>query len=258
MKKILYFVACCGIVAAVGASCHSKTVAATPGAAAKKSVEYIMNNDYERFVDQISFIEPVAPAYRKATNRTHATALRAIHHPDITRHGGIKEVRVVSEKMSPDNRTCDVRVASHYNDGMVKNVDMHMINDNKVWKVRETPYKEIWRATTTEGDTEVLKVRSGHERDFVKDKEHETGKKQFLKDVQKRDGQVEVVKVMEDGRRHREVIKTLDESNREIDKLKIDTDKVDAKDIDHTNREILKDKEKIDGERARNREVIKK
>jgi hypothetical protein len=149
-------------------------------------------------------------------------------------------------------------MAHHYNDGMVKTVDLLMLNDNNVWKVRETPYKEIWRGTTSNGDTEVVKIRSGHNREFIKDKDKDLGEKEFVKDILKRDGQIEVVKVLVDGRRHREVIKTLDEGNRVIDKLKVDGDKIDVKDIDRRTQEVLKDKEIIDGQVSRHREVIQK
>jgi hypothetical protein len=258
MKKILYFVTACCVVAALGTSCHTKTKAATPGEAAKRYVTDVVNNDYEAFVDQISFLEPVAAESKKTVNKTHATALRTIHHPDMAEHGGSKAVEVVQEKMAPDNKTCDVTIANHYNDGVVKTVDIQMINEDNMWKVRETPRKELWRATTSDGETEVVKVRSGHERDFIKDKVSDTGEKQFIKDINKRDGEVEVIKVLEDGRRHREVIKTLEEGNREIDKLKMEGEKFDVKDLDRRTKEILKEKDIIDGHSTRNKEVIEK
>ena len=209
MKNILYLAALCAVVTVLGSSCRPKVVAATPGIAAKQYVEHIMNDDYEAFVKAISFTEPIPTTNVNAVHKAHAAALRTIHHPDIAQRGGIKEVRLVSEKTSPDNKTCDVVLANHYNDGLVKTVNLHMANDYDVWKVRETPYKEIWRATTSEGDTEVIKVRTGHERDFIKDKNKDTGEKQFIKDINRNDGQVEVVKVLENGQRHREVIRTL-------------------------------------------------
>ena len=208
MKKIL-FLAICAAIAALAASCNPKTVAATPGAAAKQYVEHIMNDDYEAFVQAISFTEPLPQATVKAAQKANASALRTIHHPNVAERGGIKEVRIVSEKPSADNRECEVTVASHYNDGLVKTVNLHMVNDYDVWKVRETPYKEIWRATTSEGDTEVIKVRSGHERDFVKDRNLDTGEKQFVKDINRHNGEIEVIKVLENGQRHREVIHTM-------------------------------------------------
>ncbi len=211
MKKIIYLAFCCLTAAAVVTSCRPKVVAATPGEAAKQYVEHIMNNDYEAFVKAISFTETPPAEMKAEVDKAHATALRAIHHPDVARRGGIREVKLVSEKPSPDNTSCDVVVASHYNDGLVKTVNLHMINEYDMWKVRETPYKEIWRATTSEGNTEVIKVRTGHERDFVKDKSRDTGEKQFIKDINHHNGQVEVIKVLENGQRHREVIRTLDD-----------------------------------------------
>jgi hypothetical protein len=207
MKKLISAIAICALVALAGYSCRPKAVAATPGAAAKRYAEHIMNDDYDAFVKAISFIEPVPAATKTTVDRSHASALRTIHRHDVRERGGIKEIKVISEKSSPDNKSSDVVLAGHYNDGLVKTINMHMINDYDVWKVRETPYKEIWRATTSEGDTEVIKVRSGHERDFVKNKNRDTGEKQFIKDINRANGEVEVIKVLENGQRHREVIR---------------------------------------------------
>ncbi len=211
MKKIILVAIWCLGAAAIVTSCRPKAVAATPGEAAKQYVEHIMNDDYEAFVKAISFAETPPAEMRAEVDKAHATALRAIHHPDVASRGGIREVKIVSERPSADNTSCDVVVASHYNDGLVETVNLHMINDFEMWKVRETPYKEIWRATTSEGNTEVIKVRTGHERDFIKDKNRDTGEKQFVKDINHHNGRVEVIKMLENGQRHREVIRMMDE-----------------------------------------------
>ncbi len=255
MKKILYIAICCATVAAMG-SCHKKA-AATPGAAAKQYSERIMNDDYDAFVDKIHFTtQPVKPEVKKVVNKAHATALRTVHHPDVTAKGGMKEVRLVSEKMSPDKKECDVVLTHHYNNGAMETVNYRMINDENEWKIKANENKEVWRTVTQEGDHEVLKIREGHDRDFIKEKDN--GEKEFVKDIIKRNGDVEVIKVLANGERHREVIKTLDEGNREIDKLKIDGEKIDVKDIDRANKEILKEKDNLDGEHQRVREVIRK
>jgi len=204
MKKVLYIALVCAAVMAVGASCNKKA-AATPGVTAKRYVEHIVNDDYEAFVKAISFTQPVSKARSAEVEKVHAAALRAIQHPKTVERGGIKEVKVVSEKMSPDNKTCEVVLANHYNNGVVSTMEMRMAKEDGEWKVRETPNKEIWRATTSEGDTEVVKVRTGGEREFVKDKVRDMGEKQFVKDIRRAGGETEVVKVLEDGSRHKEV-----------------------------------------------------
>jgi hypothetical protein len=256
MKKLLYLTLVLVAITALG-SCQKKA-AATAGQAAKQYAEHIKSDNYDAFVKAIVFTEPIAPAVRKTVNATHAKRLRTVHHPSVTEKGGIREVRLVSEKPSPDNKMCDVTLTNHYNDGTVETLNYNMINDNNVWKIRETPYKEIWKATTSNGDNEIIKVRSGHERDFVK--VNDNGEKEFVKDIIKRDGDIEVIKTLENGQRHREVIKTLQEGNREIDKLKVDADKEVVKDINNTNTEILKEKENIPSENqhVRAREVIRK
>jgi hypothetical protein len=209
MKKILSLAVCCAVIGSVVVSCQRRAVAATPGMAAKQYAEHIMDGDYDSFVKAISFTEQVPLTEKEVVDKAHATALRTILHSHIDERGGIKEIKLVSEKFSPDNTSCDVVLASHYNDGLVKTINMHMVNDYDVWKIRETPYKEVWRATTSEGDTEVIKVRTGHERDFIKDNNRDTGEKQFIKDINRHNGEVEVIKVLENGQRHREVIRTM-------------------------------------------------
>lgn len=195
------------VVAIYAAGCNPKTSAATPGMAAKQYVEQIARGDYESFVEAIEFTEPVPQQEKRAVNRAHAQSLRAIQQPDIAVHGGIREVKVVSEKTSDDNKTCDVVVANQYNDGTVKTVNLHMVNNYDEWKIRETPHKEIWRATNSLGDTEVVKIRSGRARDVLKGKNKTTGEKEFIKDINRRGGEVEVIKVLENGQRHKEVIR---------------------------------------------------
>jgi hypothetical protein len=210
MRRISHILAL-GLVVLATASCRPRPVAATPGEAAKQYVEHIMRGDYEAFVEGVSFADAPPTGMTAGQDRAHAEALRAIHMVDVNDRGGIREVRVISERPSADNRICDVILASHYHDGLVKTVSLHMVNDYDVWKIRETPYKEIWRATTSEGDTEVVKVHDGATRDFIKAKDRVTGAKEFIKDIDRHNGEVEVVKVLEGGRRHREVIRTMDD-----------------------------------------------
>lgn len=254
MKKLLYLALCLGAAAMLG-SCQKK-VSATPGMVAKQYAEHIMNDNYDAFVNAIVFTEPVKPEVRKAVNAMHAKSLRTVHHPHVMERGGIKEVKIVSEQTAPDNRSCDVVLTNHYNNGVVETVNYHMVNDNKVWRVKETPYKEIWTGTTNEGDKEVVKIRSGRNREFIKD--NDNGEKHFVKDIVKRNGQIEVIKVLENGERHREVIKVMDEGDRHIDKLKVDAEKLVGKEIDKSTKEVLKAKEVVAGEAARAKEVINK
>lgn len=158
--------------------------------------------------------------------------------------------------MYPDQKTCDVVVSNTYNNGLVEQVAYKMVNDNNDWKIRVNDNKEVWRATNSDGDRETIKVREGKERDFIKDDDN--GERQFVKDIAKRNGDVEVIKTLENGDRHREVIKTLEEGNREIDKLKLDGDKIEGKDIDRANKEVLKEKETIDGKTHKDRQEVKK
>ncbi len=254
MKKLLCFTLCLAAVAALG-SCKKK-VAATPGEAARIYTEHIMNDNYGAFVEAIVFTEPVAPEVRKTVNALHAQHLRTVHHPNVTERGGVKEVKVVSQKISPDNSTADVVLTNTYNDGLVETVNYQMVNDNTTWKIRVTPNKEVWRAVTSDGDHEVIKIREGHARDFIKEKDH--GERHFVKDIVKRNGEVEVIKVLENGQRHREVFKTIDDGNRLVEKIKLDGDKLVEKDIETAKEEILKAKETIDGKTDRVKEVIQK
>jgi hypothetical protein len=202
MKKILYLPLCCMVLAA-GYSCRPRTTVTTAGNAAKGYVENIMRGDYESFVQGVSFAVPPPADLARQLEKAHAEALRTLHLPDVASRGGIDRVKVLSEKHSPDNLSCHVVVASHYGDGLVKTVNLDMVNEDDVWKIRETPYREIWRATTSEGATEVVKVRPAGEGG--------EGRKQFVKDINHPGGRVEVVRVLENGERRREDIPILDD-----------------------------------------------
>ncbi|MDR2890325.1 MAG: hypothetical protein LBV18_01770 [Alistipes sp.] len=271
MKKFIYVAVCFAAVATLG-SCKKK-VTSTPGMAAKHYVEQMCCDNYEDFVEAIVFTEPVEPATqaapaasadkatqkatRRAISKSHADQLRAVHHPDVTDRGGVKEVRIVSETPAEDNLSTAVVLSSHYNDGTVETINVDMVNENKMWKIRETPYKEIWKATNADGDTETIKIRSGHDRDFIKD--NDNGERQFVKSILRRDGPVERIKTLSDGRRHREVIKHItDEEGRDLSKLIVDGDKIGVKTIDHANNTVVKTISSVDGERESAREVIEK
>ncbi|MDR2913165.1 MAG: hypothetical protein LBV38_07785 [Alistipes sp.] len=206
MKKILFLVTCLAAAAALG-SCN-KRATATPGGAAKHYVEQLQNDNYEAFIAGIAFVKPVevvAPAARESSECSCAESLRAIHRPDVVERGGIREVRLVSEKVAPDHMTCDVTLTNHYLNGDIETIDFTMVNEVDVWKVRENPYKEIWHATDNNGNIEVIKVRTGHERDFFKGHD-DGGEREFVKNILRHNGQKEIVKVLENGTRHREVI----------------------------------------------------
>jgi hypothetical protein len=191
------------VLAAAGYSCRPRTTVVTAGDAAKRYVEHIMRGDYESFVEGVSFSVPPPDEQARQLEKAHAEALRTLHLPDVASRGGISRVKVLSEKPSPDNLSCEVVVASHYGDGLVKTVNLDMVNEDDVWKIRETPYREIWRATTSEGNTEVVKVHPGEEGD--------SAPKQFVKDINHHNGRVEVIRVLENGERHREDIRILDD-----------------------------------------------
>ena len=215
MKKLLCITICLTAVAVL-ASCKPK-VPATAGEAAKIYTEHIMNDNYGAFVEAIAFTEPIKPEVSKVVHAIHAQQLRTVHHPNVVERGGIKEVRVISQRPAPDNKTADVVLTNTYNNGVIETVNYAMINDDVAWKIRITPNKEVWRATHSDGSHEVIKIREGHQRDFIKEKDH--GEKHFVKDIVKHNGEVEVIKVLENGHRHREVIRHLDEDVREIDKI---------------------------------------
>lgn len=278
MKKIVYLALCFGALASLD-SCNPKAKA-TPGQVAKRYTERIMNDDYDAFVRAIRFTEtpadaaPKAKAYsrsmakaatndaqhemresRRDWNHQAAREMRTVNHPSVTERGGIRQVEVVSEVVTPDE-SVDVIIENTYADGLVEQVEYKMINDDQDWKIRVTDNKEVWRATTDRHDRETLKIRDNRKRDFLKD--NERGDRRFVKELTKRDGQREVVKTLGDGRRHRDVVKVLEEGNRQIEKVKIDGHKlVDLKEVERGHDEIIKAKENFRGEHDRFREVVR-
>lgn len=214
MKKLVYILACCAVVASFSA-CKNKKVEKTAATAAKEYHE-LLNRDgnYEAFVDAIVFEEPTAIKTNKATQKAvkaaHARTIRTIHHDDVRSKGKLKDVRVVSEKLSGDGKKANVTLAGTYNNGVIETVTYEMVNDSRDWKIRVNDYKEVWKAVDNEGNREVVKLREDADRrNFAKAKDAED----------------------------REVIKEIDGTHRDIEKIKLDG-----------NREIRIDRTNHDGE----------
>lgn len=220
MKKLVYLVVCCATVASFAACKGKNKTAQTPAVAAKEYVELIKVGNYEEFVDAIVFEEPakapaVTPEQKKAVKTSNAQALKTVHHATVEEKGGLKDVAVVSETVAPDGQTADVILAGTYNNGEIETITCKMVNDEKRWKIRVNDNKEVWKAVNKDGDREVIKIREGHDRDFVKIKED--GERDIFKDIEYADRKVEKIKI--DGDReihidrttpHGEVIKVVE------------------------------------------------
>lgn len=287
---------CCAAATVTLAGCKDKkkTTVQTPSMAAKECAQCLKDGNYEGFVEAVVFEEPIAVVAAKPMNgkstsprkatparkvskqqvRQHAAALKAMHQPEVQKKGGIKDVDVVSETVSPDGQTAVVVVTNAYNNGDVDQVGYLMVNDPETqqWKVKVNKNKEVWRAVSNDGTSEVVKVRDGDVRDFVKVKQD--GHKDFIKEI---DGNHrEVLKAMEDGHKEvivdkgnaeREVLKVMD-GGKEVGaaKVKATENKAVVKNIEDGDKEFVKVKEKRGGDveviktlkdGERNKEVIK-
>ncbi len=260
MKKFVYLAVICAAVAAL-ASCKEKKTEKTAALAAKEYTESLLNGDYDGFVDLVVFAEPTPGTttvpVKPEVKKVHSSTLKAIHQPSVDEKGGVKSVAVASEKVAPDGLSANVKLTNTYNNGEIEYIDYEMIYVEPVWKVKVNKNKEVWTATDINGDKEVIKIKEGANRDFVKT--NDDGERQFVKEIVKRDGQVEVVKILENGEHYKEVVKILEEGDRLIEKEKDDAGKTVIKEIDKTNEEVVKAKDHEKGEQTeRAKEVIEK
>jgi len=215
MKKALVLMAC-ALVATAFTGCNSKK---SPGEVAKAHHEMLKNNNYNGYVDNIYVDETLLPVsvtpaqrdqYVRTVNQQNAQMLRQKVQPTLDARGGIKDVAVKSQNIAPDGRNANVTLTNTYNNGQMEDVTYALMMDNNdEWKVKMGPDKEVWRAVSTDGRHETIKLKDETNRQIMKD--DADGNRDFVKVIQ--DGNREVTKVKEDGDRQvRKVIEKEDET----------------------------------------------
>lgn len=177
------------------------------GVAAREYSEHIRDGRYDRLVDRMVADNDFDAQEMRRDSRRYSDMLRNNVDEHVRRHGGIKNVKVVSQNVAKDGNTANVVVRHDYNDGVAEDINYDLRKIDNEWKVKMGPNKEVWRTQLADGThvsfklkendgKEVFKQHVGDERDFIKVKESEDGDRHVLK--VKHDGDKEVTHIKKD------------------------------------------------------------
>lgn len=129
MKNVIYLSLL--MLCVLFASCSSKT----PGAVAKKYMEYVKDGDYDKFADGIMYNETATKEDIEQSKTMIVALLKEKASKEIDKKGGIKEIEVVSEKVSEDGNSADVVLKTIYGNGSSEESDCKMVLKDGVWKM---------------------------------------------------------------------------------------------------------------------------
>lgn len=193
-KSVILFAALLAIVALPGCKSKSKMAAEK----AKTCAGYIMNSDYDQFVNHITYDKNLTSAQLEQQKASDAAILKRRVHPMVAEKGGIKEVNVVSTNLAEENpQVANVVFTNLYNNGDIEDVEYLMVLDENVWKVKVSNDRTVWKTRTDDGERVSFKLIDEPHKDVFK--EHIDGEREFIKEKDKRN--VEVEKIKEDGKR---------------------------------------------------------
>lgn len=189
----------------------------SPSVAAQRYAENLKTGNYDEFVNALDFDSKISADSIKREKARLAAMMRKKVHPAIAGRGGLKEMKVVSEKVAPDGKIADVVLKNVYNNGEVENIHYVMVNTDNVWKVRMGNDKEVWKTHTADGHEVVLELKEDEHRDIIKtnvDGEN----REFVKVIEEENR--EMLKVKENG--EKDVVKVIEKSDEEVVKVKKD------------------------------------
>lgn len=129
MKKLLF-----AIVALVASFTLSSCGGSSPSDVASKSIDLLMDKDYEGYVDQLYFNSDDAEAVKKA-KKLYVGLLEAADAKAEKEKTEIKSYELVSEKISEDGKTAKVKFEVTYEDGDKEEQTVDLINVDGEWKV---------------------------------------------------------------------------------------------------------------------------
>jgi hypothetical protein len=133
MKKIISFVFAIATVAVCGAmfSCGGGT--SSPGAAAKKYVEYVAAGDYDKFLEGVYFSDNATATDVEQGKAMLRSLLTDKVEKEYGEKGGLKSVEVLSENISEDGKTAKVEMRYTYGNGETSDEESDMILVDGKW-----------------------------------------------------------------------------------------------------------------------------
>lgn len=232
MKKVFYLTLV--IAAVVFAGCKdNKTKNA--GQVAKQHMEHLKAGNYDRFVECMAFDVSMPVEEVQAQKAAYKKALHHRIDPVVAEKGGLSEVKVISEKASPDGTRATVELENTYNNGQKEKYTTDLVWVGDEWKLDMDKHREVWHTKTADGRDLTLKLKDYDDREIFKEKIEGEGKEvvKFIDENGK-----EIIKVKADGEKMVEKVK--DGAEKKVMKIKEDGNKVVDKVIEKGDETVIK------------------
>lgn len=215
MKKIIYLSGALFCIVAF-ASCKQKTNAKSPSETAQVYIDYIYAGDYIPVVDMMYCEDVDMDAEMKLEKEQYATDMKKNVNKHVAKKGGVKQTKVVSEKVSDDKKEAEVVVRHEYEQGTPEEITYKLVMVDDDWKVKVGHNKEVWRTQLADGTHVSFKLKDNEYKDAFK--EHIGDERDFVKEIHTENR--DVIKVKDEG--HKDVIKVIEKEHEIVVKEKHD------------------------------------
>lgn len=128
MKKILYL-SLMAIVSLLIASCSNNS----PGSALKHYMDAMNDKNFEEVADGIAFKEGLTPEQQQQMREGWITLLQDKAEKSAEQQGAIKSFEIISEEISEDGTTAEVKYKQVFEDGTEKEGTQAMVKRDGKW-----------------------------------------------------------------------------------------------------------------------------
>ena len=111
------------------ASCSSSS----PGKAAKQYMEYLAEGEYDKLVDGLYFGEDASKEDIEKSKAMMKAILMDKGRKSLEEKGGLKDIEVVSEEISPDGKSATVTLKQTFGNGETEEDDTDLVLVNGKW-----------------------------------------------------------------------------------------------------------------------------
>lgn len=128
MKKLLYL-SLMAIVSLLIASCSNNS----PGSALKHYMDAMNDKNFEEVADGIAFKEGLTPEQQQQVREGWITLLQDKAEKSAEQQGAIKSFEIISEEISEDGTTAEVKYKQVFEDGTEKEGTQAMVKRDGKW-----------------------------------------------------------------------------------------------------------------------------
>lgn len=129
MKKVFY-VSLMVMTMFIIAACSSTS---TPGGAMKQYAGYLVNGNYEKFVEGFDVGNKQTPEEIQKQKESLVALIEEKGEKEYEKKGGLKSMEVISEKISEDGNTATVEVKTTYGNGETEDGIQKMVKKDGKW-----------------------------------------------------------------------------------------------------------------------------